>query len=121
MAERLGRQLYPQHHWESAGVMPTGTMHPMTARVLAERGADNTGFASRHVDDLDLREFDHFVMIGDTAQALAPEPPPGVVTHNWYVDDPYEVIGSAEKIYAAYKACEADLVKRIVELVAEFE
>lgn len=116
LAERLARQLYPQHRWESAGVMPTGGMHRLTAQILEERGADAADFFGRFVDDLELAEFDHIVLIGDTAIALAPKPPDRVAVHHWYVDDPFEARGSEAEIYAAYKTCEADLLERITEL-----
>lgn len=119
MAERLARRLYPAHRWESAGVMPTGGMHPMTAQVLAERGADADNFYGRHVADLELAAYDHVVLIGYTAAALAPEPPPGVAVHHWDVADPFEAVGSQEQILAEYRACADELAARITELVEE--
>ena len=119
MAERLGRKLFPDHHWESAGVMPTGEMHVETATVLQERGCDSGGFRGRHVDDLNLASFDHVVLIGETAAAFAPEPPAHINTHHWNVDDPFEVQGPGDMIRAAYRDCADELTVRILGLMGE--
>jgi len=117
LAERLGRKLHPEHRWESAGVMPTGRMHPETAAVLGERNCDVLDFRGRHVDDLDLAGFDHVVLIGETAAALSPTPPAHVAVHHWDVADPFEVDGSPEVIRAAYHACADELARHIQELL----
>jgi len=119
MAERLGRKLFPDHYWESAGVMPTGEMHTETAVVLQERGCNASGFRGRHVDDLDLASFDHVVLIGETAAALTPDPLTNVNTHHWQVDDPFEVQGSPDVIRAAYRDCADELTVRILGLMGE--
>ena len=106
-----------EHEWESAGVLPTGIMHPLTARVLEERGADASGFAGRHVEDLDLGAFDHVVLIGTTAQACAPDSPAGVEVHHWDVADPFELRGSEAAVLAGYQECAAELTRCIRELV----
>jgi len=120
MAERLARHHYPQHTWESAGVIPAGGMHPMTRRVLKESGAETGNFASRDVASLDLGSFDAMVLIGRTAQAVAPEPPVNVQTYFWDVADPYEVVGKDNEVLAAYLACREDLEQKIKELVDGF-
>jgi arsenate reductase len=119
MAERLGRRLFPSHAWESAGVMPTGGMHPLTAQVLRERRADSANFFGRHVADLELADYDHVVLIGYTARALAPDPPPPVEVHHWDVADPFEAVGTLEQVLAEYRACADELTRRITELAAE--
>jgi len=121
MAERMARHFYPGHEWESAGVMPQGGIHPMSARVLDDHGCDATGFEGRNVADLDLGAFDQVVLIGETAQACSPDPPAGVEVHHWDVPDPYEVRGSEKVILAAYEESWADLKHRIAKLVAEQE
>ena len=119
MAERLAQKLFPDHYWESAGVMPTGEMHEETATVLQERGCDTSGFRGRHVDDLDLASFNHVVLIGETAAALTPGPPSQVKTHHWHVADPFEVQGPQDMIRAAYRDCADELTVRIIGLMEE--
>jgi protein-tyrosine-phosphatase len=117
MAERLARMLHPDDEWESAGVMPTGFMHPVTARMLESRGADFLGFVGRDVAEVDLGAFDHVVLIGETARACAPDPPGGVEVHHWDVADPFEVRGPEADVLAAYERCAEDILRRIAELV----
>jgi len=121
MAERLARLHHPEHHWESAGVLPGGAMHPLAAEVLADHGADGDGFVPRDVYSLDLSGFTHIVLIGETARALCPVPEAsgGPVVLYWEVDDPFEVRGSLEEVLSAYRACAADLLKRIAMLVSQ--
>jgi len=119
MAERLARQLYPQQQFESAGVMPTGAMQPHAAQVLGELGADAAGFRSRSVYALSLSSFTDIVLIGRTAQELAPDVPAGVRVHHWDIDDPYEVSGTEEEELAAYRACAAELAQHIRALAAD--
>jgi len=118
MAERLGRSLHPEHKWESAGVFPTGGMHPMTAAVLREHGADSEGFSGRDVARIDLEPFDTVVLIGKTARDLSPGPSPHAAVHYWEVKDPFEAKGTEEEILDAYRTCANELILRIGRLVA---
>jgi arsenate reductase (thioredoxin) len=118
MAERLARKRYQQHEFESAGVMTGSGMHPLTARVLRERGAEQQAFASREVFSLDLSRYDVIVLIGSTAQALFPAPPPQHIrVAYWDIADPYEATGTEDERLLAYRNCADDLELRIGELV----
>jgi len=113
MAERLARKLVPEHHFESAGIVPEHWLHPVAERVLVEREADPSSFECRNVMDLDLGGFDYLVLIGHTAQALAPRPDGGPIVVHWNVTDPYEVKGSEEDILQAYRSCADELSQLI--------
>ncbi len=119
MAERLARQKHPDHEWESAGVIPVVSMHPMTERVLKEYGADTQGFFSRDVAKLELAGYDCLVLIGETARNLTPDPPPEVDTHFWDVADPYDAVGTADEIAAVYRECAVELLRRIDNLLMQ--
>ena len=121
LAERLARMLWPEHSWESAGVLPDGWMHPLSERVIAERGGDAGDFEGRDVMNLELGGFDHLVLIGETARNLAPDPPQGVSVHYWDVPDPFLAQGSMEYVLETYRACADDLVWRIAGLLVEDE
>jgi arsenate reductase (thioredoxin) len=105
LAERLARRLYPEHQWESAGVLPSGLMHPMSAKVLRERGADATHFRGRYVGSLDLGQFDHVVLIGESARDLTPPAPEHVRVHFWKIPDPFNAIGSPDYVLSVYRTC----------------
>lgn len=116
MAERLARQLQPAHHFESAGVIPGHWLSPVAERVLVERGADPDNFASRDIAELNLEDFDVVVLIGRTAQALAPRPPDGPTVVLWDVTDPFEAKGSEEDILQAYRSCADELCQLICNM-----
>lgn len=118
LAERLARQLYPEHHWESAGVLPSGLMHPATAKVLRERGADTLRFRGRAVGNLDLGQFDHLVLIGESARDLTPPAPEHVKVHFWKIPDPFNAIGSPEYVLKVYRGCADIIQEHIDRLVA---
>lgn len=117
MAERLARQAHPGHEWESAGVFPQGLMHPMTACVLEEYGADTQGFVGRDVAELDLADYDCLVLIGEIARRQTPTPPLQVVTHFWDVPDPYNAVGTTEEVAEVYRQCAQELLQRIDQLL----
>ena len=116
MAERLARKLMPGHHFESAGVIPEQWLNPIAERVLVEREADPNHFECRNMAELDLDSYDYVVLIGRTAQALAPRPPAGPVIVLWNVADPYEAKGSEEDILQAYRSCADELCQLICNM-----
>ena len=99
--------------------MPQGGIHPMSAAVLKERGANADGFHGRFAGDLELTEFDHIILIGGTAQGLVETPVGGPEVHYWDVPDPYDVEGTPEEILAVYRRCADDLTARIAQLAAK--
>jgi arsenate reductase len=114
LAERLARQLYPEHHWESAGVIPALGIHPMSARVLRERGADAARFRSRYAGSLNLPSYDHIVLIGETARDMLPPVPEPTQTHYWKIPDPFGAVGSPERVLNIYRGC-ADLITEHID------
>jgi arsenate reductase (thioredoxin) len=117
MAERLARRAYPQHRWESAGVRPTGGMHPLSQHVVRERGGDAEGFDGRNVADLDLAAYDHVVLIGEYAQRLCPPLPPTTARHSWDVPDPYDAEGTEEERLEVYRNT-AEALQRAIDALA---
>lgn len=88
-------------------------MNPVAERVLVERDADPSDFECRNVLDLDLEDFDYLVLIGHTAQTLAPRPDEGPIVVSWDVTDPYEVKGKEEDVLQAYRSCADELSQLI--------
>ncbi|MDQ3023044.1 MAG: arsenate reductase ArsC [bacterium] len=119
MAERLARHACPQHEWHSAGVRPEVTMHPLAARVVAERGASADDFFSQHPGDLDLASYDAVVLIGDSAQRLVPATPEHVQRLHWDIPDPIEATGTEDERLAEYRRTADVLMQHINALVAE--
>ena len=120
MAERLARQAYPQHHWESAGVKTWRTgISPWAGMVLSGWGIDTADFRSRQLETVAPESFDHVVLIGGPAQAQCPALPDSATVHRWDVEDPLtdDSMSDAERL-PIYAATAEELKRRIDALVA---
>ena len=71
IAEALTNARFPSWQAFSAGVRPTGAVHPMTVRVLQEIGIEHHGL-SKSVDGFREREFDLVVTVCDEANEECP-------------------------------------------------
>ncbi|MEZ5339861.1 MAG: hypothetical protein R3F46_16565, partial [bacterium] len=113
------RRLYPEHVWQSAGVMPLYELQPLSARVITEAGGSAEGFSGQDVHDLDLSEFDHVILIGETARNHSGPLPEGVGQHIWYIFDPYNAIGTDEERLEIYREVREELLSHLAELAGE--
>src|SRR5688572_28684840 len=117
LAERLGRLHYPEHHWESAGVRPVGFMHPLSQQILKELGGNHRDFMARQVRELDLEDYSHIVLIGESARLHTQDSPAAVARIFWDVPDPYGAQGSQDEQLAIYRECGLELAARLHALV----
>jgi arsenate reductase len=119
MAEALFREIGgPAVAVESAGSAPTGTVNPLTIRVLDEAGIDHDWARSKSMVEFLERPFDHVVTVCDDAAEACPVfPGPAVRTH-WSIPDPARATGSEDERLAVYRATLADLRVRISAFLA---
>ena len=72
----------------SAGLSPSGQVHPIVLDLLGERGISAAGLRSKGIDEIDFSSFDHVVsMAGIRAEAFVPEDWAGH-PHTWPIADP---------------------------------
>jgi arsenate reductase len=106
-------------HAFSAGVHPTGSVHPLAVRALAELGIDHQG-RSKHADELRDVPFDLVVTVCDDA---AEECPiwlgPGKRVHLSF-PDPAKANGSDEEVMAVFRRVRDDIARRIPALLREW-
>lgn len=96
----------------SAGTEPTA-LHPLAARVLAERGLDSGGQRSKHVDGLAQQPWDRVITVCDQAREVCPAfPATRAVTH-WSVRDPSAVGGAEVEQLAAFRQTADELARRV--------
>ncbi len=88
---------------ESAGSGPSGEVHPLAARVMAEIGIDISGQRSKHVDLFAKRAFDTVITVCGKADAACPLFPGRARRHHWGFDDPALVAGSEAERLAAFR------------------
>jgi arsenate reductase len=109
---RMGEQ------WQafSAGTRPTGYVHPLALRALAEIGIAHVG-RSKSVDEFRVASFDLVVTVCDSA---AEECPiwlgRGRRVHLGF-PDPAKATGAEETVMAAFRAVRDDMTRRVPELL----
>jgi arsenate reductase len=92
-------------HWEaySAGTAPTGYVHPLATRAMAELGINISHQRSKSVDELRDAEFDSVITVCDQAAQNCPLwLGPGRVKHMGF-PDPAAAIGSEAERLAVFR------------------
>ena len=119
MAEALVNTWFPEAvQARSAGSHPK-PLHPNAVRVMAERGIDISGNASKHLRRYERRHFDYVVTLCDKVREICPEFP-GVPTRiHWSMPDP-AAQGSADgETFPAFERTVHELEVRIPQLIAQ--
>jgi arsenate reductase len=118
MAEAIvNARLEDEWHAQSAGTHPTGTVHPLALRALAEIGIDHLG-TSKSVEEFRQTAFDLVVTVCDSA---AEECPlwlgPGRRVHLGY-PDPGKTPGDEAARMAAFRRVRDDMIRQVPALLA---
>ncbi len=104
--------------WEavSAGSRPTGSVHPLAVRALAEIGIAHTG-RSKSTDEFRGAHFDLVVTLCDEAAENCPVwLGKGKKTH-LSLPDPAKASGTDEEIMAAFRAVRDDIARKVPGLL----
>ena len=101
----------------SAGIEPR-PVHPLTIRVLAERGIDWSGARSKSLDPYLGQPFDYVVTVCDRARQACPVFAGSENTLHWGLEDPAEVEGPAEEQLDAFRRTAAELATRLAPFIA---
>ena len=119
MAEAILRQVGgTRFDVESAGTQP-GRVHPLAARVMADRGLDLARHRSKHVDEFTSRSFDYVITVCDAANESCPIFPGAVQRLHWSIADPSAAQGTEAHRLAAFERAATELHSRIELLVNE--
>ena len=102
---------------ESAGSKPTGLVHPLAIRVMAEAGIDLSGHRSKHLKEfLDQPVHTVITVCGNVDQSC-PIFPGQVNRHHWPFIDPAKAAGSDEEILACFRRVR-DEMRRVFDAYA---
>lgn len=104
----------------SAGVDPWEHVHPMAARILAERDIDISRRRPRHVRDVAREAFDIVVTIGDRARDETPDMPGLPLRIHWDIGDPADADGTPDSEAVFRRTLDA-IEERLPELVMLLE
>jgi arsenate reductase len=102
----------------SAGIHPTGTVHPLTIQAMAELGIDISGQRPKSADEFHGAEFDLVVTVCDDAAENCPLwIGSGRVAHISF-PDPARVTGTRDERLAAFRRVRDDIRRQILGLLA---
>jgi arsenate reductase len=115
MAEGLVNH-YLGEGWEafSAGTEPSGYVHPMAVRAMAELGIDISGQWSKSVDEYRDVAFDRVITVCDRAAKTCPAwLGQGIVTHIGF-PDPAKADGTDEERMAVFRQVRDGLREQVL-------
>jgi arsenate reductase len=116
IAEALTKARFPEWEAFSAGVRPTGSVHPMAVQVLKEIGIEHHG-KSKSVDQFRDQEFDRVVTVCDGANEECPVwLGKGRRLHESF-RDPSSVVGSDAERLAAFRQARDAISAKLPELL----
>ncbi len=82
---------------ESAGSQPTGQVHPLAVKALAEIGIDISGHRSKHLDEFLGDDIETVITVCGNADQVCPIFPGQVNRHHFPFDDPAHAEGTEEQ------------------------
>ena len=116
MAEAIVNARYPEWRAFSAGIHPTGSVHPMAIRVLHEIGIQHAG-ASKNVEQFRSDEFDLVVTVCDEANEECPVwLGKGRRVHEGF-KDPAKAEGTDDERLAVFREVRDELLEKIPVLL----
>lgn len=96
----------------SAGSAPSG-VHPLAARVMAERGIDLGQQQSKDMSEPASRRWNIVVTVCDRVREVCPAFPADTRVTHWSVRDPAAVGGSEAERLAAFRAAADEIGRRV--------
>ena len=102
---------------QSAGSEPTGYVHPLAIKVMAEAGIDISGHRSKHLEEFSGQPVQTVITVCDNLDQACPIFPGQVNRHHWPFVDPAKATGTGEEILACFR-CIRDEMRRVFEAYA---
>jgi arsenate reductase len=102
---------------QSAGSKPTGFIHPLAIKVMAEAGIDISGHCSKHLEEFLGQPVHTVITVCGNADQACPIFPGQVNRHHWPLGDPAKATGSEEEILVCFRRVR-DEIRRVFEVYA---
>jgi len=102
---------------KSAGSNPTGQVHPLAIKVMAEAGIDISGHRSKHMKEFLDQPVHTVITVCANADQACPIFPGQANRHHWLFDDPAKATGNEEEILACFRRVR-DEIRRVFEAYA---
>ncbi len=102
---------------QSAGSKPTGFVHLLAIKVMAEAGVDISGHRSKHLKEFLEQPVQTVITVCGNLDQGCPMFPGQVNRHHWPFDDPAKATGSEEEILACFRGVR-DEMRRVFDAYA---
>ena len=103
---------------QSAGSNPTGHVHPLAIKVMAEAGIDISGHRSKHLKEFLEQPVHTVITVCGNLDQGCPIFPGQVNRHHWPFLDPAKAAGSEEEILICFRRVR-DEMRRVFEAYAD--
>lgn len=104
MAEGILRALTgSRFNVQSAGSNPTGYVHPLAIKVMAEIGIDLSAHRSKHLNEFLSQPVQTVITVCGNADQVCPVFPGQVERHHWPFDDPAKASGTDAEILDCFR------------------
>ena len=87
----------------SAGSKPSGYVHPLSIKAMAEIGIDISGHHSKHLDEFLADDVKTVITVCGNADQVCPMYPGQVARFHWGFDDPAHAKGPEEEILDEFR------------------
>lgn len=104
MAEGILRQAAGDFlNVESAGSKPSGYVHPLAIKALAEIGIDISAHRSKSMNEFLQQTVETVITVCGNADQVCPHYPGQVNRFHWPFDDPAHATGTEDEIFAVFR------------------
>jgi arsenate reductase len=97
---------------QSAGSNPTGFVHPLAIKVMAEAGIDISGHRSKHLKEFLEQPVHTVITVCGNADQACPIFPGQVNRHHWPFDDPAHAKGNEAEQLAVFRRVRDEIRKK---------
>lgn len=87
----------------SAGSKPSGYVHPLAIKVMAEIGLDLSTHTSKHMNTFLDRDITTVITVCGNADQACPHFPGQVNRHHWGFEDPAHAVGTEDAVLAVFR------------------
>ncbi len=101
----------------SAGVNPTGIVHPRAVTVMKELGINIFNQTSKGIDMGLLNTMDIVITLCGNAEASCPMTPSRIKRMHWGIDDPVGAVGSEEEIMTEFRKARDEIKRKVHALI----
>ena len=101
----------------SAGSNPSGYVHPLAIKVMAEKGIDISNNKSKSLDEVPLKELDYVITLcGDAAETCPVVP--GANTQHWGLPDPARAEGTEKEKLEVFRRIRDEIEEKVKNLIS---